>query len=69
MILFNIFISDIDGGIELIFSKFADDTKLRGVVDTAEGRVAMQRDLYKLKRWVLVKLMRFKKAKCKITLS
>ena len=62
--LFNIFINDINCGIECTLSKFADDTKLRGAVNTLEGKETCPED--RLEKWAHVNLMGFNKAKCKV---
>ncbi|PKU44185.1 rna-directed dna polymerase from mobile element jockey-like [Limosa lapponica baueri] len=66
LVLFNIFVGDMDSGIKCILSKFADNTKLCGAVNTVEGRDAIQRVLDRLERWACADLLKFNKAKCKV---
>ncbi|KAJ7415266.1 rna-directed dna polymerase from mobile element jockey-like [Pitangus sulphuratus] len=65
-VLFNFFINDLDTRLEGILSKFADDTKLGGAIDSLEGREALQRDLNKLEDWAITNPMKFNKGKCQI---
>jgi len=65
-VLFNIFVGDMESGIECTLSKFADDTVLCGAVNWLEGRDATQKDLDRLQWRTCVNLMRFNKAKCKV---
>ena len=64
--LFNVFISDIDSGIECTLSMFVDDAKLCGVVNMSEGWVAIQRDLDGLEQQAQANLTKFNKSKCKV---
>ena len=63
---FNIFASNMDSRIECALTKFADDTKFRGAIDTPGGRNAIQRDLDRLERWAYANLMKFNMTKCKV---
>lgn len=49
-VFFNIFINDNGSEVKCILSKFTDDTRQSGVVDTIVGRDPVQRDLGNLEK-------------------
>ena len=65
LVIFNIFLGDMDIGIKHTLSKITDDTELNDAVDMLEGRDAIQKELERLDRWAHANLMKFNKAKCK----
>jgi len=63
-VLFLIFINDLDSALISFILKFADDTKLFGIVNTDEDKAAIQRDLSCLVEWSEKWLMPFNTDKC-----
>ena len=50
-LLFVIYINDLDENVQGMNSKFADDTKIGGIVDCEEGYQKLQQDLDQLGKW------------------
>lgn len=64
--LLNVFIKDLDDGIEKVLIKFADDTKLGGTTSILEDRIRIRNDLDKLEKWTGKNRMKFNRDKCKV---
>ncbi|KAK4815879.1 hypothetical protein QYF61_009930 [Mycteria americana] len=79
-VLFKAFVNYLDAGIECMLSKFADDTKLGGAVDSLEIGEALQLSSigtawpgkqwshhpWRLESWAITNCMKFSKSKCRI---
>lgn len=63
-VLFNIFMNDLDKGMECTLLVFANDIKLGGTVSVLKGRAATQRDLGRLEEMACRNLTKLKD-KCK----
>ena len=65
-LLLNVFVNDLHVVLEDVLSKFADDTKLEGVVVSTEGGEDLQRDLDKIENRASTNRMKHNKNKCLI---
>ncbi|PKU46738.1 rna-directed dna polymerase from mobile element jockey-like [Limosa lapponica baueri] len=65
-ILLKVFINDLDSGTKCSLSMFADDTKLRGAVDTPDRCAAIQKDLKRYEKWADTNLRKFSKGKSQV---
>ena len=60
-IVYNIYISDVNSGVECTLRKFADDTQLWSTADMSDEQDAIQRDLDRLEQWAQVNHIMLKK--------
>ncbi|CAM4470707.1 unnamed protein product [Lepidochelys olivacea] len=58
-ILFNLFINNLEKGVNSVVAKFADDTKLLKIVKTKADCEELQKDLTKLRDWATKWQMKF----------
>ncbi|CAM5132666.1 unnamed protein product [Eretmochelys imbricata] len=65
-ILFNLFINDLEKGVNSEVAKFADDTKLLRIVKTKTDCEELQKDLTKLSDWATKWQMKFNVDKYKV---
>ncbi|TRZ18726.1 hypothetical protein HGM15179_008409 [Zosterops borbonicus] len=68
LVLFNIFINDVDNEIECTLSKLADDMELNSATGTPEGWDATQGDLDKLEKEAQKNFKKLRKYKAKYKL-
>ncbi|GAB0181775.1 mitochondrial enolase superfamily member 1 [Grus japonensis] len=66
LVLFNIFINDLDDDGECALTRFADDTKLARVAGTPVGPADTQSNLDRLDKWADRNLRKFNKEKYKV---
>lgn len=62
-VLLDIFINDLDTGVECILRNFAYDTKPGGTFDSMQAQEVLQRDLDRLEHWIINSSMEFNKGK------
>ncbi|CAM4577882.1 unnamed protein product [Lepidochelys olivacea] len=65
-VLFNIFINDLEKGVNSEVAKFADETELLKIVKTQADCEELQKDLSKLSDWATKWQMKFNVDKCKV---
>ena len=66
LILFLIFINDIDSGLSSSVLIFADDTKVFSVIDSYVDGCGLQADLRNIEKWAKMWQMEFNVDKCKV---